>query len=261
MSAKLFKTEFAVEMTCESCVNDVTKVMKELPGVSSFDVNLSEKKLLVEGTAPPSLISKKLKETGRTVIVRGQGVPDGQGHSGAAVCIFDCYGTDPAATLPSGKSGLARFIQVDDNTCLIDLTIEGLSPGKHGVHIHEAGDISEGWRSTGSHFNPTNVAHGDGVHDGHIGDLGNVIVDENGWGDLVIESSRVKVWDIIGRSIVVTEKEDDLKDTTADGNSGDGILCGIIARSAGAFENTKLVCACSGNTLWEEARMLENESK
>ncbi|OAD07339.1 hypothetical protein MUCCIDRAFT_157631 [Mucor lusitanicus CBS 277.49] len=248
-------------MTCESCVKDVTKVMEQLPGVTSFDVDLAEKRVVVEGTVPPSSISKALKETGRTVIVRGQGVPDGQGHSGAAVCIFDCYGTDPTATLPTGKSGLARFIQVDNDTCLIDLTIQGLSPGKHGVHIHEAGDISEGWRSTGGHFNPTNVAHGDGVHDGHVGDLGNVIVDENGWGDLVVESSRVKVWDIIGRSIVVTEKEDDLKSTTDDGNSGDGILCGIVARSAGAFENTKLVCACSGNTLWEEARMLENEAK
>ncbi|KAI8078044.1 superoxide dismutase, partial [Gilbertella persicaria] len=234
-------TEFAVEMTCESCVNDVTNVMKDVP-------------------APPSAISKALKNTGRTVIVRGQGVPDGQGHSGAAVCIFDCYGADPAAKLPTGKSGLARFVQVDNDTCLIDLTIQGLSPGKHGVHIHESGDISSGWQSTGDHYNPTEVNHGDMDH-GHIGDLGNIEVDENGWGDLVVESTRIKVWDIIGRSMVVTEKEDDLKSTTKDGNSGNGILCGIIARSAGAFENTKLVCACNGNTLWEEARLVEKEVK
>jgi copper chaperone for superoxide dismutase len=198
------------------------------------------------------------------VIVRGQGVPDGQGHSGAAVCIFDCYGTDPTAKAPTGKSGLARFVQVDHETCLVDLTIEGLSPGKHGVHIHECGDISSGWQSCGDHFNPTNVEHGDETH-GHVGDLGNVIVDENGWGDLVLESNRIKVWDIIGRSIVVTENQDDLgtkKDdalSKKDGNSGNGILCGIIARSAGAFENTKLVCACNGNTLWEEARIVESE--
>jgi copper chaperone for superoxide dismutase len=185
------------------------------------------------------------------VIVRGQGVPDGQGHSGAAVCIFDCYGTDPTVTVPEGKSGLARFVQVDADTCLIDITIQGLKPGKHGIHINESGDISEGWRSTGDHFNPTDSKHGE-----HVGDLGNVEVDENGWGDLVIESDRVKVWDIIGRSMVVTENQDDLV-TDKDGKSGNGILCGIVARSAGAFENTKLVCACNGNTLWEEARLLE----
>ena len=30
------------------------------------------------------------------------------------------------------------------------------------------------------------------------------------------------------------------------------IACGIIARSAGLFQNTKTVCACTGKTLWEE---------
>ncbi|KAI8978955.1 superoxide dismutase [Pilobolus umbonatus] len=242
MTSKLFKTEFAVEMTCQSCANDVTRVLQQIE-------------------APPSTVSKKLKESGRTVIVRGQGVPDGQGHSGAAVCIFDCYGNNPDATMPVGKSGLARFIQVDNDTCLIDLTVEGLTPGKHGVHIHELGDISSGWQSVGDHYNPTEVAHGD-IHHGHLGDLGNIEVDKNGWGDLVVESTRIKVWDIIGRSMVITEKEDDLgHHGKEDGNSGDGVLCGIIARSAGAFENTKSVCACNGNTLWEEARLLENTSK
>ncbi|KAJ2846786.1 copper chaperone [Coemansia brasiliensis] len=41
-----------------------------------------------------------------------------------------------------------------------------------------------------------------------------------------------------------------------DGRSGPGILAGVIARSAGLFENDKQVCACSGNTLWTEARLV-----
>ncbi|CEG82761.1 hypothetical protein RMATCC62417_16775 [Rhizopus microsporus] len=258
MPTKLFKTEFAVDMTCESCVNAVSKVLEGISGINSFDVNLAEKKVIVEGTVAPSKVSKALKDTGRTVIVRGQGVPDGQGHSGAAVCIFDCYGADPLATLPKGKAGLARFVQVDEDTCLIDITVEGLSPGNHGIHIHESGDISSGWKSTGEHYNPTNRPHGD-MHNGHVGDLGNITVDENGWGDLVVESNRIKVWDVIGRSMVITENEDDLSPSSEDGHSGNGLLCGIIARSAGAFENTKLVCACNGNTLWEEARLQEKK--
>ena len=28
--------------------------------------------------------------------------------------------------------------------------------------------------------------------------------------------------------------------------------CGIIARSAGLFENTKKICACDGVSLWDE---------
>ncbi|KAI7867248.1 superoxide dismutase [Spinellus fusiger] len=227
-------------MTCQSCVNDISKVLEHFP-------------------APPSIVSRALKETGRTVVVRGQGAATGQGHSGAAVCIFDTLGSDPSQVIPQGTQGLARFVQIDEETCLIDITIQGLTPGLHGLHIHECGDISQGWMSVGDHFNPTQVDHGD-TDTGHVGDLGNIQVDENGWGDLVIESTRLKVWDVIGRSMVVTENRDDLgkgdfSDSKCNGNSGPGLLCGIIARSAGAFENTKKVCACSGKTLWEEARI------
>ncbi|KAG2222069.1 hypothetical protein INT45_007955 [Circinella minor] len=262
---KLFKTEFAVEMTCQSCVNDIDKVLKQFPEIKKFDIDLDDQRVMVEGTMAPSQISRALKDTGRTVIIRGQGVSDGQGHSGAAVCIFDIYGSNPSETLPKGTNGLARFVQIDEETCLIDLTVEGLTPGEHGVHIHELGDISRGWLSTGDHFNPTNVDHGD-PETGHVGDLGNVLVDENGWGDLVIESTRVKVWDIIGRSMVISQNKDDLgkqgtKESKWNGNSGPGVLCGIIARSAGAFENMKKICACSGKTLWEEARIQQQDKK
>ncbi|KAI9318993.1 copper chaperone for superoxide dismutase [Dichotomocladium elegans] len=261
---KQLKTEFAVEMTCQSCVEDIDKVLKQFPGVKRYDINLEEQRVVVEGSVAPSIITRALKGTGRTVVIRGQGTSDGQGHSGAAVCIFDTFGNDPSTKMPKETHGLARFVQVDEETCLIDLTVAGLTPGNHGVHIHELGDISGGWQSCGDHFNPTHVDHGD-AQTGHVGDLGNVWVDENGWGDLVIESSRVKVWDIIGRSMVISAKEDDLGRSSGneqskwDGNSGPGILCGIIARSAGTFENMKKVCACNGKTIWEEARFQEKK--
>lgn len=214
--------------------------------------------------AAPSKISRALKESGRSVIIRGQGVSNGS-HAGAAVCIFDCFNDNPLQLPEISKQGLARFVQIDNDTCLIDVTVQGLTPGKHGIHIHELGDISQGCDSCGDHYNPTDVDHGD--HEiGHVGDLGNIEVEENGWGDLVLESKRVKVWDIIGRSMVITAGEDDLgkgqsSKSKWDGASGAGILCGIVARSAGAFENVKKVCACSGATLWEEARINERDQR
>ncbi|KAG0326344.1 hypothetical protein BGZ99_009696 [Dissophora globulifera] len=258
-------TEFAVEMTCESCVNDVKNVLDGANGIQKYDVNLKEQRVVVEGNAPPSVIARLLKNTGKTVIVRGSGVAQGA-HSGAAVCILDINQSDHSKTvLPSSEKpyGLVRFLQVNAETCVVDVTVQNLTPGKHGIHIHELGDTSGGYSTTGGHFNPTNVDHGD-FDNGHVGDLGNIEVDEKGWGDLVMESKRIKVWDIIGRSMVVTEQEDDLGRSSAaasaaskvDGNSGKGIICGIIARSAGVFENAKKICDCSGTTLWEEARLM-----
>ena len=62
---------------------------------------------------------------------------------------------------------------------VIDGMVDGLSPGLHGLHIHELGDLSAGCASTGGHYNPTGAMHGgpaDAVR--HVGDLGNILADE-----------------------------------------------------------------------------------
>lgn len=69
----------------------------------------------------------------------------------------------------------------------------------------------------------------------------------------------LKVWDVIGRSLVIKEGVDDLgrgvaETSRVDGSAGKGVACGIIARSAGLFDNPKKICACDGNTLWDERR-------
>lgn len=67
----------------------------------------------------------------------------------------------------------------------------------------------------------------------------------------------VGVGEIIGRSVVVTENADDFglsaADSSAvDGNAGGRLAYGIIARSAGIFQNFKKICACDGVTIWDE---------
>lgn len=80
----------------------------------------------------------------------------------------------------------------------------------------------------------------------HVGDLGNISINENGEGRFRIIDTHVKVWDIIGRGVVITEREDDLgqgshPDSKINGHSGRGVLGGVIARSAGIGENRKKV--------------------
>lgn len=40
----------------------------------------------------------------------------------------------------------------------IEGEISGLSPGKHGFHVHAKGDLSGGCLSAGGHLNPYNVS-------------------------------------------------------------------------------------------------------
>src|SRR5437868_9247802 len=56
----------------------------------------------------------------------------------------------------------------------VTASIEGLTPGQHGFHIHEKGDCSApDFTSAGAHFNPMQMPHGsptDPQH--HSGDFG-----------------------------------------------------------------------------------------
>jgi Cu-Zn family superoxide dismutase len=117
-----------------------------------------------------------------------------------------------------------------DDTLALGI-IQNLKPGKHGVHIHEKGDCSApDAASAGAHFNPTQKHHGGPTGDErHAGDLGNIEPDASGRAQL---SWRGKLDltgpnSIIGKSVVIHEKEDDLK-TDPSGNSGARVACGEI---------------------------------
>ena len=64
--------------------------------------------------------------------------------------------------------------------------VEGLTPGRHGFHIHEFGDVRNGGKNAGGHYNPEETKHAyvprDGIENAHAGDLGNIEIDENGEG-------------------------------------------------------------------------------
>lgn len=256
--ATLTKIEFAVQMTCQGCVNAIRQALDGVDGIESYSVNLSEEQVVVETSLPSGQIQKLLESTGRNTVLRGHGAGGGgkPNHLGAAVAIIE----------GQGVQGLARLVQVSEDLCVIDGTLEGLSPGAHGLNVHELGDISRRCASTGDHFNPTDTQHGgpDDEHR-HVGDLGNIMADSAGRAVFRVEDNRVKVWDVIGRSMVVHSGEDDLghKDNALSkvtGNSGPGIACGIIARSAGLFQNVKKYCACDGKTLWEDSRLTAGAS-
>src|SRR5678815_2001646 len=56
-------------------------------------------------------------------------------------------------------SGTVTFTPVADGV-QVHAEISGLTPGKHGFHVHEFGDCSAPAElASGAHFNPTNQPH------------------------------------------------------------------------------------------------------
>ena len=145
-----------------------------------------------------------------------------------AICVFE-HKTDPNIL------GFVRMKQKSDEATVIQGIFKGLTPGLHGFHIHEYGDLSDGCKSAGGHYNPHGVDHGD-AKSGHVGDLGNVEADENGIAKFEMVAPRVDLsgdYSVVGRAFVIHADPDDLgkggdAESLKTGNAGDRLACGVI---------------------------------
>lgn len=132
-------------------------------------------------------------------------------------------------------SGTVTFTEVADGV-QVHADITGLTAGNHGFHVHEFGDCSAAdLSSAGGHFNPTKKPHaGPDDAERHVGDMGNVQADASGKATLDYVDHQISLTNdqdsVIGRSVVVHAKADDLKTQPA-GDSGARIACGVIGRA------------------------------
>ena len=130
---------------------------------------------------------------------------------------------------------IRRALQLVEDGVKVTADLTGLTPGRHGFHIHEKGDCSSGdGMSTGGHFNPTAQAHGaHGVGSHHTGDLPSLKADANGVAKLAFESTTISVesgaTNIIGKGLIVHRDPDDYK-TQPTGNAGPRLACAVIQK-------------------------------
>jgi superoxide dismutase, Cu-Zn family len=127
--------------------------------------------------------------------------------------------------------GTVTFTQVENGIKIV-ADVKGLSPGKHGFHIHEYGDCTApDGTSAGGHFNPENMPHGAPTDmKRHVGDLGNLEADEEGWAHYERVDEHVALsgpHSIIGLAVIVHQDEDDFS-TQPTGAAGSRMACGII---------------------------------
>ena len=128
---------------------------------------------------------------------------------------------------------------ISEQNGMLTLTVsaEGLTPGQHGVHIHQTGQCAApDFKSAGGHWNPRDTGHGLENPEGpHGGDLPNMTVAEDGTGELThdlgegsILEGDFALMDADGAAMIVHAGEDDQKNDPS-GNSGGRVACGVFA--------------------------------
>lgn len=238
MSLPSYEATFSIPMHCDACIKDISTALSTLPGIRETSFSLPSQLLTTTTTTtPPSAIISAIQSTGRPAILRGSGNADS-----AAVCILETPPppTDPSEPEASPVRGLARLIELSDRITLLDMTLTGLPKGTYNASIRQSGDVSRGAATMGGIFT--------GLGKNRRGELGKLEVDETGRGSLVGEIDW-RVWEMVGRGVIVERVGEDNGAATA---GEGGLVVGVVARSAGVWENEKVVCGCSGKTVWEE---------
>lgn len=135
------------------------------------------------------------------------------------------------------------MVQVGPSMTILDMTLRGVKPGSYNVTVRETGNISEGAASTGGVWDMVAAKQGRVAK----GVFGTIEVGKSGLGSVFLDKP-IDIWEMIGRSVVVSRKTEGFEKEDPD------TFVGVIARSAGVWDNDKTVCSCSGKTVWEERK-------
>lgn len=178
-----------------------------------------------------------------------------------AICVFDpnssfnkakIYGTIKfhqciRAEQVNGIPPSESHSQNINFSTLIKFNLSGFKPNSvNAIHVHNLGDLTKGCDSLCAHYNPYQKMHGSKSlygYDRHVGDLiNNIHSDSDGNFIFEYEDDLVDLsgdYSIIGRSIVIHEKEDDCGKyryeksekgigSRTTGNAGARISCALI---------------------------------
>lgn len=145
-----------------------------------------------------------------------------------------------------GVSGTAEFVEVTEGTgkeVMVTLSVKGLEPGLHGVHLHAVGKCEPDFTAAGGHYDPgpKGDTDPDANHPFHMGDLPNLRVGQDGSGTLRARTTRVTlsdgpltVFDEDGTAIIIHGNEDQgITGAPKSGVSGGPrAACGVLKKGS-----------------------------
>ena len=143
-----------------------------------------------------------------------------------------------------GVTGTAEFVERANGTgkeVEITLTVSGLKPGRHGVHLHAVGKCSPDFTAAAGHFDPGPASNTDpdANHPFHMGDLPNLEVGASGKGTMKVVTTRVtlsdgplSLFDEDGSAIIIHGNPDQgITGAAGSGVSGGPrVACGVIEK-------------------------------
>jgi Cu-Zn family superoxide dismutase len=116
-------------------------------------------------------------------------------------------------TVEGEAVGTARF-QPTRSGILVVVELENVSPGEHGIHVHQTAECSGDFSSAGEHLAPDGHEHGFVATEApHAGDLPNIVVNADG------------MMDADGSALILHETSDTYMDPDS---AGDPIACGTV---------------------------------
>jgi Cu-Zn family superoxide dismutase len=183
-----------------------------------------------------------MKKAGGSALNAARALPLGLSVAllaGTALAEAPTAATAELRDASGGSLGVARLVEVAGGVHITG-TVQGLPPGRHGLHVHAVGTCDgPAFASAGGHFNPTGKKHGlRGPEGAHAGDLPNLSAGADGTAAIdgvargaTLAAGASPLLDADGAALVIHAREDD-EMTDPAGSSGDRIVCGVLAQQA-----------------------------
>lgn len=159
--------------------------------------------------------------------------PQGQATV-TAVATIAGKGITGTAQLTERAHGTGTIVE-------IALDVSGLTPGRHGVHLHAVGKCEPDFTAAGGHFDPGPASNTDpdANHPFHMGDIPNLLADAKGRAQAKVLTTRVtlsdgplSIFDADGTAIIVHGNEDQgITGAPKSGVSGGPrVACGVVTK-------------------------------